>query len=62
MFATKNEGVVTMTDNELKLIELIRENDKPDEALMAAVIIVLGFLNRHGSDESEIPASPLALC
>lgn len=51
-----------MTDTEKELIKLIRENDKPDVALMAAVIIVLGFLNKHGSNESETPASPLALC
>ena len=38
-----------MTDNEIELIKLIRENDKPEQALMAATVIILGFLKQHES-------------
>ena len=38
-----------MTDNEIELIKLIRENDKPEQALMTATVIILGFLKRHES-------------
>ena len=45
-----------MTDNEKKLIELIRENDNPERALMTAALIVLGYLKQHGSSEVQAPA------
>ena len=38
-----------MTDNELKLIELIRKNDNPEEAITTAVNIVTSFLELHES-------------
>ena len=38
-----------MTDNEMELIKIIRENDNPEQALMAATVIILGFLKQHGS-------------
>lgn len=42
-----------MTDNEIELIKLIRENDNPGRALMAATVIILGFLKQHGSSEVQ---------
>ena len=39
-----------MTDNEQELINLIRENDKPEDALMTAAVIILGFLKQHESN------------
>ena len=36
-----------MTDNEHKLIELIRENDNPEEAIITAVETILSFLGQH---------------
>lgn len=39
-----------MTDNEQKLIKLIRENENPEQALMAATVIILGFLKQHESN------------
>lgn len=40
-----------MTDNEKELIEIIRENDNPGQALMAATVIILGFLKQLESSE-----------
>ena len=40
-----------MSENEMELIKLIRENDSPDLALMAAATIILGFLKQHESSE-----------
>ena len=45
-----------MTDNEKELIRIIRENDNPEQALMAAAVIVLGFLKQHESFEAQVPA------
>ena len=42
-----------MTANEMELIKLIRENDNPQQALMAAVVIVLGYLKQHESFEGQ---------
>ena len=44
-----------MTENEKELIKLIRENDNPEQALMTAAVIVLGFLKQHGSSEAQAP-------
>ena len=38
-----------MTENEKKLIKMIRENDNPSQALMAAALIVLGYLKQKKS-------------
>ena len=38
-----------MTENELKLIKLIRENDNREEAIATAVNIILSFLELHES-------------
>jgi hypothetical protein len=42
-----------MTENELKLIELIRENDNPDEAIVTAVNIITSFLEQPQSFEVQ---------
>ena len=42
-----------MTENEKELINLIRENDNPEKALMAAAVIILGFLKQHGSSVEQ---------
>ncbi len=43
-----------MTDNEKELIQLIRENDHPEQALMAAAVIILGFLKQHESSVKQV--------
>ena len=45
-----------MTENEQELIKLIRENDNPAQALMAATVIILGFLKQHGSSVEQAVA------
>ena len=42
-----------MTENEKELIKLIRENDNPEQALMTAAVIILGFLKQHESSEEQ---------
>ena len=38
-----------MSENQIELIELIRENDNPTQALMASALIIIGFLKQHES-------------
>ena len=45
-----------MTENELKLIELIRENDNPEEAILTAVSIITSFLEQSQSFEEPFVA------
>lgn len=42
-----------MTDNELKLLAMIRESEKPDEALLTAVGIITSFLEQERSSEGQ---------
>jgi hypothetical protein len=44
-----------MSKNEVELINMIRENDNPEQALMVAATIILGFLKQHGSSEEQAP-------
>ena len=44
-----------MTEKEMELIKMIRENDKPEQALMAAATIILGFLKQLESSEGQVP-------
>lgn len=50
-----------MTENEKELIRMIRENDNPEEALMTAAVIILGFLKQHESFEVQAPVCLQAL-
>ena len=43
-----------MTANEQELINIIRENDNPEKALMAAAVIILGFLKQHESSVKQV--------
>ena len=45
-----------MTNNEMELIKMIRENDNPVQALMTAIIIVQGYLKQHESSVERVPA------
>lgn len=42
-----------MTENEKELIKIIRENDNPEQALMTASVIILGFLKQHESSVAQ---------
>ena len=45
-----------MTDNELKLIELIRDHNNPEEAIVTAVNIITSFLEQPQSFEVQAAA------
>ena len=47
-----------MTENEIKLINLIRENGNSEEALITAVKIITSFLEREKSSEEQVLAYP----
>lgn len=38
-----------MTKNEEDLLKMIHENDNPEQALMTAATIILGYLKQHES-------------
>ena len=38
----------------MELVKLIRENDNPELALMAAATIIIGYLRQHGSSEEQV--------
>lgn len=44
-----------MSENEIKLINLIRNHKNPDKAFVVAIEIILSFLNHHGASASESP-------
>ena len=42
-----------MTDNELQLINLIRDCDNQEEAIITAVETILSYLKQHGSSQEQ---------
>ena len=38
----------------MELIRIIRENDNPEQAIMVAATIILGYLKQHGSSEEPV--------
>ncbi len=42
-----------MTNNEIKLLNIIRESDNPEQALHTAIEIILSYLIHHESSELE---------
>ena len=53
-------GIKTMTDyiteNEKQLIDLIRENDNSEQAIITATAIIIDFLTQHESSEVQAAA------
>ena len=47
-------GDSKMTANEIELLNIIRENDNQETALMTAAVIILGFLKQHESSEEQV--------
>ena len=45
-----------MTENEMELIRIIRENDNPEQALAMAVETILLYLRQHGSSQEQAAA------
>ena len=52
----KSERGILMTNKEMELLKMIRENDNPIQALMTAIIIVQGYLRQHESSVEQVPA------
>ena len=50
-----------MTENEMKLIEIIRENDHPEQAIVTAVSIITSFLEQIRSYEGQALDAPSEL-
>lgn len=50
-----------MTENELKLINIIRETDNREEAVVTAVSIISSFLEQLRSSEGQALDDPQAL-
>ena len=46
-----------MSENNMELIGIIRENDNPEQALTIAAQVILDFLAQHESSEE-----PVAVC
>lgn len=59
LFYTICYGIVTrkgssvLSENEMELISVIRENDNPEQALMVVATIILGHLKQRGSYEEQ---------
>ena len=44
-----------MSKSEQELFRIIRENDNPAQALMAAATVIIGFLKQHESSAAQAP-------
>lgn len=40
-----------MTENEMKLLEMIRKNDNPEQALLTAVGVIIDYLSHPVSSQ-----------
>lgn len=45
-----------MTNNEIELMSIIRENDNPEQALLTATKVISEFLMRLESSEEQVAA------
>ena len=48
-----------MTKNEEELLEMIRENDNPEQAVLIAIDTILAYLTQHGSSGGQAAAGLL---
>lgn len=46
-----------MTENERKLLQMIREHKDPERALQITVHLILQHLEQHGSSAEPFPAA-----
>ena len=53
---TDRGGTYKMTNNEMELLSVIRENDNPEQALLTAIDTIIGFLEQHESSQSQSSA------
>ena len=50
-----------MNQNEVALINMIRESEDPGRALVIAAGVILTYLKQRGSSEEPFPAAPSGL-
>ena len=60
-YPIKYRRIILMTENELKLLSIIRENDNPERAFETAIEIILKYLNHPESFESTLSVDSLEL-
>ena len=58
---TTTQGGIAMKSNEKELLRIIRENANPDQALMTAAVIMIGFLKQLESSEAQAAVYPPVL-
>ena len=46
-----------MSNNEIELMKIIRENDNPEQAVLTAIETILLFLEQHESSQVPFVAS-----
>ena len=51
-----------MSESQSELIDVIRENDCPEQALMVAATIILGYLKLHESSVEQASVGLQGLC
>jgi hypothetical protein len=44
-----------MSETEQELFKIIRENDNPAQALIAAATVIIGYLKQHESFAAQAP-------
>ena len=54
-------GLKILSENNMELIRMIRENDNPGQALNTAIVIVLDYLKQLESSEEQVAADLQAL-
>ena len=47
-----------MTENEIKLIDIIREQENPAQSLMVAINVIVSYLMQHESYPKPLPVAP----
>ena len=50
-----------LNENGLELVRIVRENDNPEQAMMVAATIILGYLKQHESSAEPAAAGLPAL-
>ena len=53
VYFNNGRGIKNMTKNKKELLSIITENDKPEQAMMTAIAIVLNYLKQHESFEEQ---------
>ncbi len=51
---SKTKGENQMTENEIELIDIIRENDNQEQAMVTAVEVILSYLEQLVSSEEQV--------